>query len=199
MKSSIRIFLVMSFALLILACPSSDEQSDRVSNDNFDFRKTRWGMTVEEVKSSEANTPSEEKNNIVVYKEDYLGMPSTMGYAFIDDKLVKAGYLIRESYEDPDDYINSYEKIKGALIDDFGPPSLDEVKWLDEETDQADPSGKAVCEGRVIYSSEWITRDSFVTLHLEGAQNKCRQGVIFESKENYMMEQEKVESIEPTN
>jgi len=154
-------------------------------------------MAMDEVKSSEANTPTEEKNNIIVYKGDYLGMPTTLGYVFIDDKLVKAGYLIHERYEDADDYIKSYERIKGSIMDDFDPPTLDEIKWLDEEkTDQTGDSGKAVCEGEVIYKSEWIAGDTFITLLLEGADNKCRQGVIFDSKENYMIGQENKESVQ---
>jgi len=192
MRSSVSIFLAISFALLILACPSSDEKTKEDSKDGFEFRNTRWGMTLAEVKSSEASAPSEEKPDLIIYKEQYLGMPSTLGYVFIDGKLVKAGYLISDIYEDPEDYIKSYENIKWALINDFGPPTLDEMRWLDEEkTDQTDASGKAVCRGDVLYKSEWMAGDTLVTLLFEGDQGKCRQGVIFESKEHYLMGQEK--------
>jgi len=89
MKNSVRVVLVISFALLILASPSSDENSKKDSKDGFEFKNTRWGMTVDEVKSSEANTPYEEENNLILYKEQFEDIPSTLGYIFEDGRLVK--------------------------------------------------------------------------------------------------------------
>jgi len=67
MNRFVSIFMVISFALLILACTGSDEKTEQVSNDSFEFRKTRWGMTMEEVKSSEDISPSKEKDNYILY------------------------------------------------------------------------------------------------------------------------------------
>lgn len=105
--------------------------------------------------------------------------------------------MFYERHEDPDDYIQDYERIREVLIDDFGPPALDEIRWLDEETDQVDPSGKAVCEGMVTYRSEWIAQNTIVTLHLEGADQKCRKGVVFDSKEHFLIERKKKQPVQP--
>ena len=195
MNRFVSIFMVISFALLILACTSSDEKTEQ---DSFKFRKTRWGMTMDEVKSSEAISPSKEKDGFILYNEQFKGIPSTMGYIFVDGKLVKAAYLFNERYQNPDDYIVTYEKIKGLLINDYGPPTLDEVKWIDEEkADQTDDLGKSVCKGEVFYKSEWIAENTLIELLLDGANNRCTQGVIFQSKEHYALEQKKEKSLQP--
>ena len=124
MNRFVSIFMVISFALLILACTGSDEKTEQVSNDSFEFRKTRWGMTMEEVKSSEDSSPSKEKDGYILYKESFKGIPSTVGYIFVDGKLVKAAYFFNERYQNPDDYIVTNERIKGLLINDYGPRSL---------------------------------------------------------------------------
>jgi len=78
------------------------------------------------------------------------------------------------------------------------PPVLDEVKWLDEEkTDSTDDLGKSVCEGEVFYKSEWIVKNTLIELVLDGVNSRCRQGVIFLSKEHYALEQNKVKSLQP--
>jgi len=153
MNRFVSIFMFISFALLILACTDSDEKTEQVSNDRFEFRKTRWGMTMDEVKSSEDISPSKEKDNYIVYKEQFNSIPSTLGYIFVDGKLVKAAYLFNERYQNPDDYIVTYERIKGLLINDYDPPTLDEVKWIDEDkTDSTYDLGKSVCKERFFIS-----------------------------------------------
>ncbi len=196
MKSSVSVFFtIMVLALLIFACSRSDENTGGDSKSELKLSNIRWGITLDEVKFSETGTPYEEKDNLILYKDQFEDIDSTLGYIFEDGKLVKAGYLFYENYEQPDKYIEDYERVKGVLIDNLGAPVLDEVKWTDEEQiDQADPTGKAVCEGEIIYRSQWVSEDSVVTMHLEGANNKCRQGVIFESKEHFEAEQDKMES-----
>jgi len=77
------------------------------------------------------------------------------------------------------------------------PPILDEVKWIDEEkTDQTDDFGKSVCKGEVLYKSEWIVENTLIELLLDGANNRCTQGVIFQSKEHYSLEKKKAKSIQ---
>lgn len=193
MKRCLSFILTISFAFLALSCTGSDDNTaDQTGNkktSNTSFRQTMWGMTPDEVKSAESGTPISENKDLVLYQEQYLEMPSKMGYVFKDGKLVKGAYLIEETFEDPDDYILRYETIKSSIIKEYGPPSFDNIQWLDEETrSEEETMGKSVCEGKVVYRTEWMEEDSFIVLLLQGADNKCRQGIIFESRENYMLE-----------
>jgi len=154
-------------------------------------------MTMDEVKSSEDISPSKEKDGFILYNEQFEGIPFTMGHIFVDGKLIKTAYLFSERYQNPDDYIVTYERIKGLLINDYGPSALDEVKWIDEEkTDQTDDLGKSVCKGEVLYKSGWIVENTLIELLLEGANNRCTQSVIFQSKKHYALQQKKLKSLQ---
>lgn len=186
------IYIVL-LALFIVACSDSDEKNveqipDKVGSSNTNFRQTTWGMSRDEVKSIESGTPISDNENVLLYEQDYLGIPAQMGYVFKDDKLVKAAYLLRENHDNPDEYIATYEKMKSSLINEFGPPSLDEIKWLNDSEMSDTASGEDVCTGNVIYKSEWVELDTMILILLEGADNKCRQGVVFESKKNFLTE-----------
>ncbi len=188
--------LIMLLAILIIACSDSEEKTveeipDKANSTSTSFRNSSWGMTPDEVKLTETGTPITDNENLVLYKETFLDMPTKMGYIFKNGKLIKGAYLFQESYENPDEYIVTYEKIKSTLIKDFGPPSLDEIKWLDEGASEQEASGQSVCEGKVLYKSEWVELDTMILLLLEGADNKCRQGIVFESKSNYLIENQK--------
>ncbi len=183
----------------MLACSGSEENPteempDKANSTSASFRQTSWGMTPEEVKSTEPGTPVSDNENVVLYQETFLNMPAKMGYVFKDGKLVKGAYLFEESYQNPDEYIVTYEKVKSSLINDFGPPSLDEIKWMDEGSSDEEASGQAVCEGKVIYKSKWVELDTLVILLLEGANNKCRQGIVFESKSNHLIENQEYDN-----
>ena len=200
MKRSNYIFLLIIFILFISACRDSGERSDQDSDGNYDFRKTHWGMTMDQVRSSEPNQPISENENVITYKESYLDIPVLLGYIFADGKLVKAGYIFRQGFYEPDLYIESNDNIKLAVIKQLGPPMLDEVKWVDEEkTDELDFSGKAVCQGEVLYLSNWIDGNTFASLRLDSEEGKCRQGLIYESREYQMQEAEGVDELETLN
>ncbi|GJM14731.1 MAG: hypothetical protein DHS20C13_00580 [Thermodesulfobacteriota bacterium] len=204
MKRSINLILTLSLVFLVLACSGSEDESakevsDKQESPTTSFRKSNWGMTPEEVKATESAIPISDNENLVLYQETFLNMPAKMGYVFKDGKLIKGAYLFEERFENPDDYILSYEKVKNSVIIDLGPPSLDEIKWVDEDSSQLEASGSEVCEGKVVYRSEWVERDTLVTLLLEGANNKCRQGIVFQSKSNYLIENPENENFNESN
>lgn len=190
MNKIIILILTMSYVFMVVACSGSNEEKvQQKAFQNTGFRQTNWGMTPDEVKQTEKSTPLKQSNELVLYRVYYMDRPAKTGFVFKDGKLVKGAYLFEETYDNPDEYIATYEKIKSALISDYGPPSLDEIKWAnDEDRDLAEADGKSVCEGEVIYKSEWVQEYTLITLLLDGANHKCRQGIIYESKLNYISE-----------
>lgn len=193
MKILITSAFIILLALFMFSCADSEENKvdnmsdDKVESTTKSFRQTSWGMTPDEVKSTETDKPFSENENVILYKQTYMDSPAQMGYVFKDGKLVKAAYLLTETYDNPDEYILTYEKIKNSLINEFGPPSLDEIKWLDDESSSKEASAQDVCDGKVVYRSEWLELDTLILLLLEGADNKCRQGIVFESKMNFLI------------
>ena len=67
------------------------------SPEEFHFRRIRWGMTLAEVRDSEAIEPLKERPGGLLYATTTLGMPCLLGYSFAQDRLVRASL----SFSDP--------------------------------------------------------------------------------------------------
>ena len=65
--------------------------------EEYYFRRTRWGMTREEVRVSEAGAPLRESERGLLYVVDTLELPSLLTYAFQGGGLVRA----RLAFSDP--------------------------------------------------------------------------------------------------
>ena len=155
MNKLLSLALSVLFVVVIVSCSGSDEKTEGSKQDaGIDFRQSTWGMSPDEVKLNETGTPLSENNNILLYKTDFIDMPVQAGYVFKKGALVQGAYLFEEQFDNPDDYVAAYEKIKIDLIKKYGAPSLDEVKWVnDENRDIDEATGKNVCEGEVIYKT----------------------------------------------
>lgn len=185
------ILILTAFLLFtIAACSGSDDGNGQVNQDAVTgFRESKWGMTQDEVKQTETSTPLTQSDQLVLYRVNHLDLPSMAGYIFEDGKLIKGAYLFEESYDNPDDYIANYERLKSELISKYGPPALDEIKWTnDEGRDLQEADGESVCKGDVIYQSEWVKQDTIIRLLLNSDSTRCRQGIIYESKYSYIQE-----------
>ena len=65
--------------------------------EEFHFRQTRWGMSLEEVRAAEPSIPIQEDNRGLLYSVTTLELPSLVNYAFVQGRLARA----RLSFADP--------------------------------------------------------------------------------------------------
>jgi hypothetical protein len=105
----------------------------------YDFRKAKWGMSVEQVKNSEtAHFESEGWcEELTSYTLEYTGriadITCTIGYTFRNEKLEEAGYVfLGEEYGGTEKFL--FEKFKKWLIEKYGEPIKDITPWLTWET-----------------------------------------------------------------
>ncbi len=179
------LFLVFAAALGFAAVSCRDGKDSKTKEGGeFSFRKTTWGMSREQVKASEDSAPTGDKPDVITYRGEIEGIPVIVGYLFDGDKLIKAGYLMQGSYEDPNSYVSDYNKIKDFLIDEHGTPAQDEVVWAEgEEVDDPGKFGESVCGGKLRYSTFWADGVTVIRQSLDGEDGKCKHGVMFESVE----------------
>jgi len=146
---------------------------------DYDFRSTLWGMTKEEVKCSERIHPESEGTSHIVYKDRVLELDTIVGYHFIDDSLVEAGYAFRESYMDEGLYVKQYIKIKDFLSNTYGSPTLD------EDINAACCYGSEDSSGdydSLMFLTEWLTGRSIIRMILMGDEDGCEFGVLHRSR-----------------
>ncbi|MEW6144384.1 MAG: hypothetical protein AB1598_05135 [Thermodesulfobacteriota bacterium] len=184
-----RFLLVALAAALGIGAVSCRDGSDSKTKDGgeFNFRKTTWGMSREQVKASEDTEPTGDRPEVVTYRGEFEGIPVIIGYVFDGDKLARAGYLMRGSYQDPNSYISDYDKVKESLIKSYGSPAEDNVVW-DEGEEVQDPAlfGESVCAGKLVYSTMWSDGVTVIRENLSGEDGKCSHGVTFESVELFI-------------
>jgi len=120
-----RFIIVNTILLLILLLVSSDLVSQETTQKN-DFHNSRWGMKKDKVLSTEKNKPIEAATRgqyfIVLYAGELAGIEALIGYFFLDDVLVKAGYKFNEEHFNKNEYINDYDKLKEILTRKYGSP-----------------------------------------------------------------------------
>ena len=152
-------------------------------SEDFDFRKTRWGMTVAEVKSSEPLTVAEEGKNYLGYKTQVIGKNVLVIYIFADNQLVRSKYMLAESHTNKNDFITDYDDFKEILQKKYGKPSLDKIFWKNDlyKDDHSD-WGIAISLGHLIHLSKWETQDTEIIDILTGENYKITCGVEYASK-----------------
>lgn len=80
--------VLLCIMLLNFAIPQN------ISAQNYDFRKTRWGMTMEEVKNIEIFplVVEDKKTSNLIYDATLMRYNVAIKYHFIDNKLVSCSY-----------------------------------------------------------------------------------------------------------
>ena len=186
MKKILLFMLAVSLGFAAVSCKDRG-QVDTKNAPEFDFRKIKWGMNRAEVMETEVAKPSGEKADIVTYRDEFDGIPVIVGYLFDGDIVTRAGYLMLGSYDVPNKYIEDYEKIKISMIEKYGAPARDEMRWSEGQESQ-DPTqyGKAACDGKLVYVTIWSDGITMIKETLRGEEGKCRHYLKFESIDLYL-------------
>ena len=157
-------------------------------SDNYDFRKTRWGMSQKEVIKSENIKPecincTGDGSEFLGYRVTVLNKAVLLGYTFVHGKLVMASYALNEKHTNKNDYIEDYKDFKEALIKKYGRPKIDNVDWRNDlYKDSPSDWGLAVSLGQLEYISYWETDSKTIKASLRGDNYEISCWVFYESK-----------------
>ena len=98
----------------------------------YDFRKTNWGMSKEQVKTTEDKKPDFEDNTMLSYEVTISEKDFECVYLFLEDKLYGSRYLFFEEHTNKNLYIDDYEELKEILTKEYGKPKIDKVTWKND-------------------------------------------------------------------
>ncbi|MBA7549873.1 hypothetical protein ES705_42372 [subsurface metagenome] len=193
MKKNIFISLIVLCILVIFTLILFAEEV------KYDFRKTNWGMSIEQVKATENAKLDLEIDSILFYSgvriDEIYGEDFSCTYFFSEDKLFLALYVISEEHTNDNLYIRDYENLKKVLTKKYGKPKINKTTWnSDFYKNDESKWGFAVSVGDLSYFSSWETPTTLITLELSGDNYEIkRNGLNYESKE-YLKEQKDKES-----
>ncbi len=136
----------------------------------FNFRQTKWGFTMEQVKENERLELVMEQDTLLGYSAQLQGINCLLGYFFNSDRLAKTMYIFQDEHIEENEYINDYRKIKAYLSRTYGTPDNNEDEVWYDETYRANQMkwGKAVKEGHMMMQNSWHGPETSVTLYLVG-------------------------------
>ena len=157
----------------------------RFSDPGGDFRGTSWGMSKDEVRCSERLFPLSEGEGYITYRECVMGLDAVVGYHFLEDSLVEAGYAFRGFPGGGRVYIREYAKVKDMLAGSYGKPAIDEDMCRECEGSCVGRSLEEcgdVCP--LVYLSEWRTERSVIRLVLMGEGRGFDFGLLHRSREH---------------
>lgn len=145
----------------------------------FDFRKTTWGMSRSQVKLAESRYPFSENATHITYTDQFMKLGATVGFHFIENSLVEAGYAFHEVCLDLESYVLKYEEVKLELSHVYGLPNIDKEVGVS--------CGNDSCCYIEAYNkmliAEWRTIRSIIRLILASYKVSTQFGVLHISRE----------------
>lgn len=141
--------------------------------DEFHFRKTKWGMDIEQVKKTETVRLTLNKKDKLTYAVILASMQASASYLFAESRLIAAEYtFLITNYVDVDDYVRDFGLFREELIKKYGIPYEDKVTWKAGRKDGFFyRKGLAVVRGFLTYTTKWETPNTTVLLYLGRIKN----------------------------
>ena len=151
----------------------SNEPISSIANNSrgeeYDFRKTKWGMSQQKVLGTETLKPVNQDEGLIGYKTRVLDKNVLVAYLFVQDKLVRAKYILAETHSNCNDFIIDYENFKEILAKKYGQPKEDKVYWRNDlYKDDYAHWGTAIKMGHLVYFSLWETASTKIACLLQG-------------------------------
>ena len=113
-------FCSLVLLLLLSGCANLGQMLSE-TNEDYHFRKTRWGFSRERVELAEAgNTVFQRTENELVYKDKIDGVLCKLVYTFKDNKLRTAGYVTEEPVQNAENLIREAVNKHGMPTDEAG-------------------------------------------------------------------------------
>ncbi len=150
------------------------------------IRNVKWGMSKQEVKSSETTKLLQQKPHTLIYQDTYAGIPVYIQYVFLKnkDKLAQVRYYSAQDYNDQNAYINDFQKVSKQLTSQYGQAARDTMMWKSKKFQgQKDKYGQAVAQGDLSYLAQWVTPQTNIRAQLWGDdQGKVQMAIQYTSK-----------------
>lgn len=179
--------IIISFLLIFASIGYTDT--------NYDFRNTKWGMTINEVLISESVETVSNENNQLWYLTSVLNKECGLFYDFQNNKLNSAGYFFDIKHTNPNSYIEDYFTIQDSLISKYKEPITNKTIWKNNlYRNNQQFWGLAISIGHLTYQSTWETETTKIRLSLTGDNYQIQLMIKYFDK-NYVPEPPATEGL----
>lgn len=158
------------------------------------FRKASWGSSKASIKATEEQSWSE-SDDVLTFDTSMGGLSSRAVFIFIDDQLVRAKYIVTETYQNGNKYIVALEALKELLMKKYGTPREDNSYWTDDlYKNDPDEWGMAVGGGDLSRYVMWDTAATSICLALTGENYDITLQIEYSAKAFTELEKSRTEA-----
>jgi len=140
------------------------------------FDEMKWGLSKKQILEMEGKPAHQQRSkgqDIMIYEQKVINLDCSIEYIFASNKLSQTKFRFQNSYLDKNAYLQDYQKIKEALIQRFGRPLEENLKWLDSAyKDDFSAWGEAISQGYLKLNSRWLTPQTEIVACLDGGDEE---------------------------
>lgn len=163
-----------------VAPPSSDTPGG--------FRGVPWGSSMATIKATVSGPPSFEEAEALVYPAVVADLQCNALYLLVNDQLVRAKYILNETYTNANNYLRAVEQLKTALSAKYGVPDSDDSYWSNDlYKDDPQYWGMAVSHGDLTRFVIWNRPEMTIYLALKGENYEVQVEVEYVSNAHQAM------------
>lgn len=148
----------------------------------FDFRRTRWGMSKNDVKLREDSKLEFEKDDVLLYESLILSMKVKIYYIFVNDRLVRSKYIINEEHSNKNENVDDFFGIVDDLKNKYGKPTKQDTYNKSRLYKDYDDRGMAYATGGRATFVEWNTNETTIIALLTGDKFEIQSEIEYTSK-----------------
>jgi hypothetical protein len=165
---------ILLFTLLIFSLTGYGQKQIRNAN---------WGWSKDSVKKYESlKLISESKDNLM-YSGTLDSKKFVIQYRFTKNKLTQVYYIYDETHVNKNNYITSYNGLKGILTRKYNEAITDQIFWKNDlYKDTEDDWGLACSAGHVTFKASWENSETSVILVCTGENFGISLGIVYTSK-----------------
>ncbi len=149
-----------------------EKESRKASYAPRKFDEMKWGLSRKQILEMEGKPAHQQRSkglDIMAYEQKVINLDCSIEYVFSSNKLSQTRFRFQNSYLDKNAYIHDYQKIKDALVQRFGRPLEENLKWLDSAyREDFSAWGEAISQGHLKLNSRWMTPQTEIVACLEG-------------------------------
>jgi hypothetical protein len=144
---------------------------------NGSLKQPKWGISREKFLKLEGQPIHRHKSDDVVeileYRKKILNVDCQLEYVFAENQLMKIKCNFLAQYDNKNQYIDDYNKIKEVFSRQFGKPEADNITWQNPlYKEDYSNWGLALYLGHLELSSQWLRPDTEVSLILYKKQDR---------------------------
>lgn len=160
-----------------------------VGAEDYDFRQVNWGMSMEEVKQAEDNSQlREESSTDLIYNITLNNIDFVLKYNFKNNKLYESFYIMNDSFDIGQIYIDKYKYFREILTEKYGDAS---GKGRMKLGDTYDDTKLALYHKELVYMNNWETDKVKIESYLSKLGDGITILITYKSKEYMNLKEEK--------